>query len=204
MSLEPGRITTGLPGVTMTAGDHVCAFYRGDAQRDDVLLPYLRAGLRAGERCICVVDAADPDEVVAAIDDEPRTDGDQLSVFRSEDTYLAGECFSIEKMLAFWDRGVDAALEREDCTFVRSVGEMTWALRELPGVEQLVEYEARLNRFLPRYPQVILCLYDLDRFTDGEVLIDILRTHPKVLMSGIVLDNPWYIEPAEFLTTVHG
>ena len=45
---------------------------------------------------------------------------------------------------------------------------------------------------------MILCLYDLDRF-DGDVLVDILKTHPKVLVGGMVLDNPYYLEPAEFL-----
>ena len=41
---------------------------------------------------------------------------------------------------------------------------MTWSLRDAPGVDQLVGYEARLNEFMPRYPQIILCLYDLLRF----------------------------------------
>lgn len=76
---------------------------------------------------------------------------------------------------------------------------MTWALRDLPGVAQLVAYEGKLNAFLPRYPQVILCLYDLEKFSDGQVLIDLLRTHPKVLLGGQVLENPWYVEPAEYL-----
>ncbi len=67
----------------------------------------------------------------------------------------------------------------------------------MPGVDQLVRYEARLNRFLPRYPQVILCLYDLEQFTDGRILLEMLKTHPKVLMSGQVLDNPWYVEPED-------
>jgi len=84
--------------------------------------------------------------------------------------------------------------------FARAVGEMTWALRQPPGVDELVTYESRLNRFLPRYPQVILCLYELDRFS-GEVLVDVLKTHPKVLLGGIVLDNRYYLEPDEFLAT---
>jgi hypothetical protein len=85
-------------------------------------------------------------------------------------------------------------------TFTRAAGEMTWALKQMPGVDELVGYEARLNRFLPRYPQVILCLYELDRFS-GEVLVDVLKTHPKVLLGGMVLDNPYYLEPDEFLAT---
>jgi hypothetical protein len=75
---------------------------------------------------------------------------------------------------------------------------MTWALRRLPGVEELVRYEAKLNEFLPRYPQVILCLYELHRFS-GDVLVDVLKTHPKVLLGGMLLRNPYYLEPDEFL-----
>ena len=70
---------------------------------------------------------------------------------------------------------------------------MTWALRQMPGVEELFAYESKLNDFLPCYPQVILCMYDLDRFS-GEVLVDILKTHPTVLIGGMVLDNPYYLE----------
>jgi len=70
----------------------------------------------------------------------------------------------------------------------------------MPGVEDFVGYEARLNHFLPRYPQVVLCLYELDRFS-GEVLVDVLKTHPKVLFGGMVLDNPYYLAPDEFLAT---
>lgn len=193
-------VASGLPGVALSVGDHICAFYRGEAERNRVLVPYLRAGLEAGDKCIGVLDSTDPDEVGTVLDDEARVDPDQLVLYRSEDSYLSGGQFSPEDMLAFWEGGVSAAFADGGYPFLRAVGEMTWALRDLPGVELLVAYEAELNRFLPRYPQTILCLYDLERFTDGEVLIDILRTHPTVLMSGMVIDNPWYIEPDEFLT----
>ena len=46
----------GLPGVSFTPGLHICAFYRGPSQRDELLLPYLREGLAAGDKCICVTD----------------------------------------------------------------------------------------------------------------------------------------------------
>lgn len=192
-------VASGLPGVHLTAGDHICAFYRGQAQRDAVLLPYLRAGLRAGDKCICVVDTTPPGDLDDAMGDEPRTGVDQLDLYRSQDSYLLDGAFSPGDMLAFWERGVGAAFADDGYPFLRAVGEMTWALGDLPGVELLVDYEAELNRFLPKYPQTILCLYDLERFTDGEVLIEILRTHPKVLMSGTVIVNPWYIEPDERL-----
>ncbi len=91
-------------------------------------------------------------------------------------------------MLDFWDVTVGGAMAG-GFGFARAVGEMTWALRQLPGVDELVGYEARLNKFLPRYPQVVLCLYALDSFS-GEVLVDVLKTHPKVLLGGMCSTTP--------------
>jgi hypothetical protein len=67
-------------------------------------------------------------------------------------------------------------------------------------VEDLLVYEARVNQVLARHPDtaISLCVYDVDRF-DGEVIVGILRTHPKVALSGTILDNPFFIPPQEFL-----
>jgi hypothetical protein len=119
-------------------------------------------------------------------------------MLRSENTYLSDGKFSTDSMLEFWDTAVGEAFEH-GFGFSRAAGEMTWALRQLPGVEDLIVYESQLNRFLPKYPQVIMCLYELGRFS-GEVLVDVLKTHPKVLLGGMLLDNPYYLAPDEFLS----
>lgn len=193
-------IELGIPGLSLQVGDHVCAFYRGQTERDHILSSYLGAGLRSGDKCVCVLDDGDPEHLRAAVIAEMEAgksaDG-QLDIHISQDTYLLGGGFSTSAMLAFWDDVVGAAMAG-GYLFSRAVGEMTWALRQMPGVEELFAYESKLNDFLPRYPQVIFCLYDLDRFSGG-VLVDILKTHPTVLIGGMVLDNPYYLEPAEFL-----
>ncbi len=125
---------------------------------------------------------------------------DQLDIRSSKETYLRRGTFSTQEMLDFWDDSVGAALNEDGFPFVRSTGETTWTLKELPGLYDFLTYEAELNRFLPRYPQVILCLYDLDHF-GGQILVDILKTHPKVLMGGTVLENLHYLEPDEFLAS---
>ena len=196
-------LAMGLPGVDLVPGDHICAFYRGPAQRDELLVPYLREGLRAGDKCVCVTDDPGADTSVRALAVEFDLDlsvtTGPLRPMRSGDTYLEGGFFSIDRMIGFWE----GALLRDGFGFVRAAGEMTWALRDLPGVEHLLAYEAKLNAFLPRHPEVVLlCLYDLEQFSDGQVLLEILRTHPKVLLSRQVLDNPWYVEPDEYLAQV--
>lgn len=176
----------------------MCAFYRGSGDRDDVLMPYLRTGIQAGDKCICIVDSATTAQQVHLLDPADGEHGHhQLDVHIPETSYLAGGGFSREEMLGFWTDHLDAAAD-DGYPFSRLVGEMTWALRDAPGVEDLVLYEAELNRVAPKYPTVVLCLYDLDRFT-GEVIVSIVKTHPKVLIRGMVVENPYYVEPDEFL-----
>jgi hypothetical protein len=152
---------------------------------------------------MCIVDEGADKVRLAVGADGPATadpDIDQLSIRSSKETYLRRGAFSTQEMLDFWDDTVGAAITRDGFDFVRSAGETTWTLKELPGLHDFMTYEAELNRFVPRYPQVILCLYDLDNFS-GQTLIDILRTHPRVLMGGTVLENLHYMEPEEFLAS---
>jgi hypothetical protein len=49
-----------------------------------------------------------------------------------------------------------------------------------------------------RHEHVVICSYDATRF-DGSFIIDILRTHPTVLIGGMLQENPFVIPPSEFL-----
>jgi hypothetical protein len=83
----------------------------------------------------------------------------------------------------------------------RLVAHMEWSLENQPGVDELLEYETRLNYVLPNFEDPVICVYDLGKFTAGTV-IDILRTHPMVLLSGTMHVNPFYIPPDEFLQEI--
>ena len=204
----PIPVPSGIDDIGLMPGSHVCAFYRGDADRDRLLTGYLGAGLAAGDKCICVVDSAytakrleslpRPRTVPGPLDDqEAGPPGAQLDVHLPESTYLAGGEFTTSHMLAFWTENMNKA-EIEGYSFCRLVGEMTWALRDVPGVEHLVGYESELNRVTSSYPVIVLCLYDLDRFS-GEIVVNVVKTHPQVLVQGILVENPYYIGPDEFL-----
>ena len=186
----------GVTGIEISVGDHICAFYEGEEGRDALLVPYLAAGLEDGDKCVAVVDRTSPCELAGKLQRPAREN--QLAIATSDSAYLVDGRFDTERMLGFWDERVGAAIHGDGFAMSRAVGEMTWSLRDAPGVEQLVGYESRLNDFMPRYPQVILCLYELDRFS-SKILVDVLKTHPKMLLGGMVLDNPYYLEPGEFL-----
>ena len=195
---QAATIPSGLPGVDLRQGDHICAIFRGSPGRDETLLPFLRAGLEAGDLCTAVLDQVEPDALRAQLSEAESVDG--LELFCSSEAYLRGGRFDKDAMIEFWDSSLSRGLADGHHEFARSCGEMSWSLQPLPGVDSLLEYESELNRFLPRYPQVILCMYDLDLF-DGQVVVDLLRTHPKLLLCGSLLDNPYYLKPDEFLAT---
>jgi hypothetical protein len=75
----------------------------------------------------------------------------------------------------------------------------TWSLRDVvPDIAELLALESEMNRYLPLYPQVIVCLYDLERF-GGSIIVDLLKTHPQILVGEMVMENPYCLTADELL-----
>ena len=66
----------------------------------------------------------------------------QLDIRSSKETYLRRGAFSTREMLSFWDDSVGAALNADGFPFVRSAGETTWTLKELPGLYDFLTYRS--------------------------------------------------------------
>lgn len=62
-------VPLGLPGVEIPAGTHLCVFHAGPAGRDEVLVPYLQGGLRAGDKCVGIVATTGPTAVLTQLGD---------------------------------------------------------------------------------------------------------------------------------------
>ena len=65
----------------------------------------------------------------------------------------------------------------------------------------MLEYEARANAIWVRQEgpvNPVICTYDLTKF-GGELVVDIMRTHPLVIIGGILQKNPFFVSPDEFL-----
>ena len=191
-------------GLQLNIGDHICGFYRKPTERDEILIPFLVEGLRAGDKCTCVVDSCTPDDVLASVSGQievaPFVADRQLEVLDSDSTYLAGGGFLPDRMLEFWEAKARQSPLPEGDGYARNIGDMSWAHRNDRVVGDLIGYESALNRIIMNFPQVNLCLYDLTRCS-GELIMDVLKTHPKALLGGMVIDNPYYLEPDEFLAS---
>ncbi|MFL6336140.1 MAG: hypothetical protein ACJ754_22770 [Pyrinomonadaceae bacterium] len=49
------------------------------------------------------------------------------------------------------------------------------------------------------FHNAVICVYDLAKF-GGETVIDIMRTHPLVVIGGSLHQNPFFVPPEEFLS----
>jgi hypothetical protein len=190
-----------LAGRTLSDVRHICAFFHSEEERDKVLMPFLKEGFDRGEKIYQIVDANDRERHVAAcqacgIGANGAADSGQVEVKVWEEAYLKDGCFDGDRMIGVLEEVVNGA--REQYGLTRLVGNMEWACEALPGVHDIVEYEAKLNYILPKYPDPVVCVYDLNKHS-GSVVMDILRTHPMVIIGGVLQENPLYVPPDEFL-----
>jgi len=198
------EIRPGALGLGLSVGDHICGFYRRPSERDDILIPFLVEGVKAGDKCTCVVDSCTPRDVLAKMSEQievdPYVSVCQLEVLDAAGTYLADGGFLPERMLSFWEAKARQGPAAAEHGFARNIGDMSWAHRSQRAVDDLIGYESELNRIMSNFPQVNLCLYDLTRCS-GDLIMDVLKTHPKALLGGMVIDNPYYLDPDEFLAS---
>jgi hypothetical protein len=190
-----------LAGRTLTHRRHVCAFFNSREEQNEILMPFLKEGLARGEKILRIIDPHLRDEYLSAysaggIDVQEAEQNGQLDIRHWHDTYLQGGCFDGDRMIGLIEEGLQRNRERYGLT--RAVGNMEWALEPAPGVTDIVEYETKLNYIVTKYPDPLVCVYDVNRHS-GSVVMDILRTHPMVIVGGVLQENPLYVPPDEFL-----
>jgi hypothetical protein len=180
---------------------HICAFFHSPEERDKILMPFFKEGIDRGEKIFHVVDARHRQEHLSSckacgIDVESAEKSGQLEVRVWEDAYLKDGYFDGDRMVQILNKVLIEARQKYGLT--RLMGNMEWALEALPGVGDIVEYEAKLNYLLPHCADPIVCVYDLNKHS-GSVIMDILRTHPMVIVGGVLQENPLYVPPDEML-----
>jgi chemotaxis family two-component system response regulator Rcp1 len=182
-------------------GDHLCCIYETEEEHRTVLTPFLLQGLERNERVIYIAHARTAETVLGYLRDEGLGLGSyltrrQLSVLTIDDTYMREGVFDPDGMIELLEAETERALA-DGYSALRVTGEMTWALRGLPGSERLIEYEAKLNDFFPTSSCIGLCQYHRREF-DPAVLLNVLRTHPIALFGKEVYRNFYYcVSPAE-------
>jgi DNA-binding CsgD family transcriptional regulator len=196
-------VSMGIPGLDeIGPGTHICALYSGPAERDSLLVPFLREGIREGNKCLCLIDDAEPALVRDQVQNGDRLRrAEQLDVDRASDAYLQSGRFSAEHMMSFLSGRLTAA--ESDFLLLRAAGEMSWVLPQPDGTNDFFVYESVINTIVEDKPAVFMCMYDLQRF-GVSMLVDVLKTHRKVVLESMVLENPHYLTPEKYLEAETG
>jgi hypothetical protein len=189
-------------GSELGAKRHICAFFHNRDEEYRVLLPFIKEGLKRGEKAFHVVDPKLREEHIqrlnsAGIDVAAKEKSRHLELRNWAETYLREGHFDQDGMLALAQEVIEGG-SQQGFALTRVVAHMEWALGDQPGVDDLLEYETRLNYILPQYKDPVICTYDLARF-GGNVVVDIMRTHPMIIIGGVVQENPFFVPPDEFL-----
>ena len=199
--MRRGPKSVNLARATVACGCHVCAFFHSRDEEYEILLPFLREGLEAGDKTVHIIDKEHRAErfhrlANGGIDANAAEQDGQIEVRSWENAYLREGRFDHRAMLALVEEVLGRGEEQFGMT--RSWANMEWSLEDFPGVDDIVEYESRLNDVTSRFDDVVVCTYDLNRFS-ATVVMDILRTHPQVIVGGILQQNPFYMPPQQFL-----
>ena len=187
---------------------HVCAFFNDPDEEHRVLRSFFKGGFDRGERATDIVEAGKRADYLRRLADaglnvEEMMNAGQLEVLPWTDMYVRDHRFDQDAMLASVEKiiqsGAGAGYAR-----TKLVGHhMDWLFLDQPAVKNLVEYEARLNGLLSRYDDPVVCNYDLSKFGAG-VAMDIMRTHPLVIIGGLLRENPFFVPPEQFLEEMRG
>lgn len=192
-------------GESFSAPMHICGFFDSRQQQYEVIIPYILEGLETNDKVINILEGNRHGEHCRCLADNgisiaQKLASGQLEVLASENTYIKDGEFAAEKMYKTLEQTLLSA-SRSGYDSVRACGDMIWALKNLPGTDELLEYEAKLNLLTPQHAVSLICMYDVNSFSPS-TLTDILLTHPYVIKDGKISKNPHYVEPLEFISNL--
>jgi MEDS: MEthanogen/methylotroph, DcmR Sensory domain len=191
-----------LAGSTLGETRHVCAFFHSDDEEYRVLLPFIKDGFDCGDKAIHVVN---PDQRLdhsqrlagAGIDAAAAEKRGQFELRSNRDTYLRDGHFDQDRMLEVFEQ-LASGNAKHGFPRSRIVCRMDWAADSRLFVDNVIEFESRVNDIWHRHNDAVICTYRLAQFA-GDAVIDIMRTHPMVIIGGILQRNPFYVPPQHLL-----
>ena len=173
-----------LAGDILKEPSHICAFFHSLDEQYQGVLPFIKEGIDQGEQAFHVIDPNMHTEHLSRLkaadtDVEAAKRRGQIEIRSWEEAYLRGYRFDLVEWLCLPEAVITGRYLQGPLP-VRIVADMGWALADIPGVDDLMEYEARLNNLEAQiaHQQSIICTCDLTRFGAG-LIIDTLRTHPR-------------------------
>ena len=196
-----------LAGSQFTETRHVCAFFNSDDEEYRVLLPFIKDGFECGHKAVHVVNPGQQKDHLerlrsAGIDAEAARRRGQFELRINTETYLRDGRFDQDRMIQAFEE-LASGNANGGFPLSRICCRMDWAIEDRSRFDNVIEFESRVNEVWRHHDDAVICTYHLPKF-GGDTVIDILRTHPMVIIGGILQQNPFFIPPEEFLREFRG
>lgn len=178
-------------------GTHLCQLYSSEQDLHEIVVPYLKAGLRSNELCMLIDSGKEGvRKATEALRKKiPGFDASlgsgQIEILSHDDWYLENGRFDAEKVLGGWARVYEKALKR-GFDGLRVIGNTLWLDKK--DWKKFADYEAAVQDRIGGKKMLALCAYPVDRCGTTEI-IDVASVHSFAL---IKKDSSWQvIESAE-------
>jgi hypothetical protein len=186
---------------------HVCAFFNNDEEEYRVLLPFIKDGFESGDKAVHVLNPGRHQDhlqrlATVGIDAGTAQQSGQLELRTNTETYLCDGRFDQDRMLQAFEQ-LASRNPKGEYPRNRIVCHMEWAAEGRSHLIDLIEFESRVNDVWQRHDDAVICTYDLTRF-GGDTVIDVMRTHPMIIIGGMLQQNPFFVPPEEFLHEIRG
>lgn len=182
--------------------DHLCLLYRRPNDWKSAVTNFLQTGLEENHKCLYISGAYSGSTVKeylkeAGVDLVAKVEQGQLLLLDKEESYAQEQEFVPAKMINFLkDAAEEAVAEGYDA--LRVTGEISWALDYENGREKIINYELKLNQELfPHHSVIALCRYNLNKFSP-EMIKNVIKTHPYIILENQIQHNPYYIKPNQY------
>ncbi|WP_293750860.1 MEDS domain-containing protein [uncultured Paraglaciecola sp.] len=163
---------------------HVCTYYKSSRDQwqkfrtfflEHVNNPkskvvYIFAGEEADVKNLIKFEGLNPDDLI---------ERGLLTLCSTNESYLLGREFDIDRMLNFWKEIIKDAT-KGGIKKLLLTGEMGWASSGAKGCELLIPYEEALDNFLQGHAWVtVVCQYPVHQFS-GSIVYDNLCIHTQI------------------------
>ncbi len=136
----------------------------------------------------------------AGIDAAAAQQSGQFELLTNTEAYLRDGRFDQDRMLEAFEQ-LASGNAKGGFPLSRICCRMDWAVEDRSYVDDLIEFESRVNEVWRRHDDAVICTYHLSKF-GGDTVIDIMRTHPMIIIGGALYENPFFVPPEEFLREI--
>jgi len=190
--MNPQSRSPEAPGEPSAGSCHACAFFESPEEEYRALVPFAKTCMRCGGRCFHLHNPEQGSERANLLLQAALSVGDAAGTMDLrpwEETAVRGGAFHMNDMMA---------LLTELVTGGSVWANMEWALLDIPGEEDFLEFESRINPIISAHNAVVICTYQAGRHKPA-IMLDVLRAHPMILVEGKVEPNPLYVPTEAFL-----